>query len=62
MLHSLVLSAGLFTLCSVLVLPASAGSQEQVKLFISVDLEGIGGVGSQFMTTSGGKDYGTSRR
>ena len=61
-LHSLVLSAGLFTLCSVLVLPASAGSQEQVKLFISVDLEGIGGVGSPLMTSSGGKDYGTSRR
>ncbi len=60
--HSLVLSAGLFTLCSVLVLPASAGSQEQVKLFISVDLEGIGGVGSPLMTSSGGKDYGTSRR
>ena len=60
--HSLVLSAGLFTLGSVLVLPASAGSQEQVKLFISVDLEGIGGVGSPLMTSSGGKDYGTSRR
>ena len=60
--HSLVLSAGLFTLCSVLVLPASAGSQEQVQLIISVDLEGIGGVGSPLMTSSGGKDYGTSRR
>ena len=61
-LHSLVLSAGLLTLCSSLVIPVPADSQEQVKLFISVDLEGIGGVGSPLMTSSGGKDYGTSRR
>tara|TARA_B100001179_G_scaffold41040_1_gene26919 strand:+ start:534 stop:1442 length:909 start_codon:yes stop_codon:yes gene_type:complete len=61
-LHSLVLSAGLLTLCSNLVIPVPADSQEQVKLFISVDLEGIGGVGSPLMTSSGGKDYGTSRR
>ena len=61
-LHSLVLSAGLLTLCSSLVIPVAADSQEQVKLFISVDLEGIGGVGSPLMTSSGGKDYGTSRR
>ena len=61
-LHSLVLSAGLLTLCSNLVIPVAADSQEQVKLFISVDLEGIGGVGSPLMTSSGGKDYGTSRR
>jgi D-amino peptidase len=44
------------------VIPVPADSQEQVKLFISVDLEGIGGVGSPLMTSSGGKDYGTSRR
>ena len=61
-LHLLVLSAGLLTLCSNLVIPVAADSQEQVKLFISVDLEGIGGVGSPLMTSSGGKDYGTSRR
>ena len=61
-LHSLVLSASLLTLCSNLVIPVAADSQEQVKLFISVDLEGIGGVGSPLMTSSGGKDYGTSRR
>ena len=61
-LHPLVLRASLLTLCSVLVLSPPAGSQETVKLFISVDLEGIGGVGSPLMTSSGGKDYGTSRR
>ncbi len=61
-LHPLVLSVSLLTLCCVLVLPPPADSQELVKLFISVDLEGIGGVGSPLMTSSGGKDYGTSRR
>jgi D-amino peptidase len=33
----------------------------QTKIFISVDLEGIGGVGSPLMASSGGKDYGTAR-
>ena len=62
-LHPLVLSASsLLTLFCVLMLPPPADSQELVKLFISVDLEGIGGVGSPLMTSSGGKDYGTSRR
>ena len=32
------------------------------KIFISVDMEGIGGVGSPAMTSSGGKDYATARR
>lgn len=33
-----------------------------LKIFISVDMEGIGGVGSPAMTSSGGKDYPTARR
>ena len=61
-LRSLVLKACLFTLCACLAPPAPADSQESIKLFISVDLEGIGGVGSPLMTSSGGKDYGTSRQ
>ena len=61
-LHSLVLKACLFTLCANLAHPAPADSQEAIKLFISVDLEGIGGVGSPLMTSSGGKDYGISRQ
>ena len=61
-LRSLVLTACLFTLCAILAPPAPADSQEAIKLFISVDLEGIGGVGSPLMTSSGGKDYGTSRQ
>lgn len=33
-----------------------------VKIFISVDMEGIGGIGTSKMVTSGGKDYETGRR
>lgn len=31
------------------------------KIFISVDMEGIGGIGTGSMTSTGGKDYGTGR-
>jgi len=37
-------------------------SQDKLKIFISVDMEGIGGVGTPKMTSSGGKDYTTSRQ
>jgi D-amino peptidase len=43
-------------------LTSPAGGQEQIRIFISVDLEGIGGVGTGAMTSSSGKDYATSRR
>jgi len=33
-----------------------------LKLYISVDMEGIGGIGSGAMTSTGGKDYETGRR
>lgn len=33
-----------------------------VKIFISVDMEGIGGIGSPHMVSSSGKDYDTGRR
>lgn len=36
--------------------------QSPPKLFISVDMEGIGGIGTGAMTSSGGKDYATGRR
>lgn len=41
-----------------------AGAQEATspRIFISVDMEGIGGVGTPAMTSSGGKDYATARR
>ena len=39
-----------------------ASAQQPRKIFISVDLEGIGGVGTPAMTASGGKDYELARR
>lgn len=41
---------------------APTGAQEAPKLFISVDMEGIGGIGAPTMTSTGGKDYNTGRR
>jgi D-amino peptidase len=40
----------------------TALSQQPLKLFISVDMEGIGGIGTSAMTTATGKDYATGRR
>ena len=39
-----------------------AAAQQPVKVFISVDMEGIGGIGTAAMTTATGKDYATGRR
>jgi D-amino peptidase len=43
-----------------LALPAAA--QRPRKVFVSVDLEGIGGVGTPAMTSATGKDYALARR
>ncbi len=43
-----------------LVEPAAA--QRPLRIFISVDVEGLGGVGTPAMTSSSGKDYAVSRR
>lgn len=41
----------------------SLGAQDgPLRLFISVDMEGIGGIGTGAMTSSGGKDYATGRQ
>ncbi len=40
---------------------APVEAQSPLKIFISVDMEGIGGVGAPSMTSTGGKDYGTAR-
>ena len=37
-------------------------AQEPLKIFISVDMEGIGGIGTARMTSSTGKDYATGRQ
>lgn len=60
--RSILLSVTLLTLPAALLRPALADSQESLKFFISVDLEGIGGIGSPLMTSTGGKDYGISRQ
>ena len=41
---------------------AQAGAQQPLKVFISVDMEGIGGIGTGAMTNATGKDYQTGRR
>lgn len=52
----------LFATLGMLALLASPSSaQDPLRLFISVDMEGIGGVGSPSMTSTGGKDYATAR-
>lgn len=40
----------------------SADAQRPVKIFISVDMEGIGGIGTPAMTNATGKDYQLGRR
>lgn len=40
----------------------ASGQQPRIKLFISVDMEGIGGIGTGVMTSAGGKDYDLGRR
>ena len=41
---------------------AVAHAQDSLKVFISVDMEGIGGIGTGRMTSSSGKDYALGRR
>lgn len=40
----------------------SFAQTRSVKIFISVDMEGIGGIGTSAMTSTGGKDYETGRK
>lgn len=39
-----------------------AAAQEGPRIFVSVDMEGLGGVGTPAMTSSSGKDYATGRQ
>jgi D-amino peptidase len=39
-----------------------SGQTEPLRVFISVDMEGLGGVGTPEMVRTGGKDYSTGRR
>lgn len=50
------------TLAVVGLSPATARAQDgPLRIFVSVDMEGIGGIGTGSMTSTGGKDYGTGR-
>ena len=49
----------LFFLC---VSTLSLAQPKPVKIFISVDMEGIGGIGTSAMVSSSGKDYATGRK
>ncbi len=40
----------------------TVAQQKPVKIFISVDMEGIGGIGTPKMVNSNGKDYATGRK
>lgn len=46
-----------------LALQVAVGAPQSrpLRVFVSVDMEGIGGVGTSAMTTTGGKDYATAR-
>jgi D-amino peptidase len=52
------LLTGLLLVVSALPL---AGQTRPLKVFVSVDMEGIGGIGTPAMTSSSGKDYATGR-
>lgn len=39
----------------------ATGQERPLRIFISVDMEGIGGIGTGAMTRAGGKDYGLGR-
>lgn len=50
------------TLLFLLALPSLSVAQTRpARLFISVDMEGIGGIGTAAMTSANGKDYATGR-
>lgn len=40
---------------------ARAQDEQRLRIFISVDMEGVGGIGSPKMTSAGGKDYALGR-
>lgn len=54
--------AVLALLAAVLVVPRPGSGQEELKVFISVDMEGISGVVNSEETGSTGSDYGYFRR
>ena len=45
----------------ILTISTPTTAQQPLKVFISIDMEGISGVGTPSMTSSSGKDYGLAR-
>lgn len=41
--------------------PPLTAQEAPLRIFVSVDMEGIGGIGTGAMASTGGKDYGTGR-
>jgi len=60
MLHHLSRTAAGIALLGLVALPAAA--QRPLRVFISVDMEGIGGIGTPAMTNGNGKDYALGRK
>lgn len=50
------------SVCLLFISSLTFAQTKPVKLFISVDMEGIGGIGTSAMTNTGGKDYETGRK
>lgn len=59
-LRLLVLGAALGV--SLALAPSSARAQRPIRVFISVDMEGVGGIGTSAMTSATGKDYQLGRK
>src|SRR5262245_45046815 len=60
MLRHLSRTVAPFALLTLSALPAAA--QRPLRIFISVDMEGIGGIGTPAMTSPQGKDYALGRK
>lgn len=52
----------LLVITCVITCSMSFAQTKPVKIFISVDMEGIGGIGTSKMTSNNGKDYDTGRK
>ncbi len=54
--------AATLLLVSLAAVEGPARAQSPLRVFVSVDMEGIAGIGTGAMTSAGGKDYATGRR
>jgi len=57
-----ILLTALLAVGGSILTPVAVVGQAAPRIFISVDMEGIGGVGTPAMASSSGKDYATARR